>query len=514
MKNIDDYEIHADLPKSLQRQNVMELAELVDRALHLFDKKIHRVLIYPVIDQLDGDLVDALAIQLHCDFYDKTLPLEARRQLVKTSIAWHRIKGTPAAVEMLTQAVFPNSYTREWFEYGGRPYFFRMVQDLSGGEEVVTRQTLDLLRKAISMGKNVRSWLELLEFTMHLTDDIDYSDEVVSFVNLRKNYEDWVPYGKTPPAAKYDGSLQYGGMMGYDYSGMLQHDGTWQYNAFAPRDAPQFGKEIAYHFRYNGLAVFDREFPVDGSIRYDGYKPYQLEYEAEFDDLHINVIRLGKRDEPTFEDWADADCCFDGTLQFSGGAQYGKSSSAIDAEGNISVRRFHRFDGRMNYSGGDINYFDGSICYNGLFDMAGGGNRFATAQYEDNISGSLTLKNHKKNKPLIDRWPEIEDDVPYVSGLYAAQLDAGAIADECLTLYMRCDGNHRYDGSIPFKSEILAPLDSGGNICMIKGRCHDGAIDYAGGNIYYADSTHDYSGIITFDGGGRQFNVETYSEAL
>ena len=157
MKRIDDYSIHDDLPESLKRKNAQEIAKTVDEVLHKYESKIQKVLIYPVIDQLDSELVDALAIQLHCDFYDKSLSLEKRRQIVKTSIAWHRIKGTPAAVEMLTQTIFRNSYTKEWFEYGGRPYFFRMVQDISDGREDVTPETLAQLKKAIWMGKNVRS---------------------------------------------------------------------------------------------------------------------------------------------------------------------------------------------------------------------------------------------------------------------------------------------------------------------------------------------------------------------
>ena len=97
MKNIDDYSTREDLPESLNRPNAKELAETWDRAhLKLINNQIYSVLIYPVIDSLGSDLVDALAVQLHCDFYDKSLSLEARRQIVKTSIAWHRIKGTPA----------------------------------------------------------------------------------------------------------------------------------------------------------------------------------------------------------------------------------------------------------------------------------------------------------------------------------------------------------------------------------------------------------------------------------
>lgn len=229
MKHIDDYSVHDDLPESLNRPNAKELAELWDKTqLKFIDSQISKILIYPVIDELPSDLVDELAIQLHCDFYDKSLSLKARRHIVKTSIAWHRIKGTPAAVEMLTQTIFHDSHTKEWFEYGGRPYFFRMVQDISDGTEDVTRETLNLLKKAIWKGKNVRSWLEMLEFHVHLHEKMDYSEEL-STLAIRYDLEDWMPYGNRLWMPERDGSLYRGGAAYRDgeffRNGSLLHDG-------------------------------------------------------------------------------------------------------------------------------------------------------------------------------------------------------------------------------------------------------------------------------------------------
>ena len=236
MKRIDDYSVRADLPESLKRQNVQELAELWDKAqARLVGSNIQKVLVYPVIDKLPGELVDALAVQLHCDFYDKSLSLAARRQIVKTSIAWHRIKGTPAAVEMLTQAIFHESHTKEWFEYGGRPYFFRMVQDISDGTEDATKETIALLKKAIWMGKNVRSWLELLEFVCNMEDDEganvgdDGEGDFGAWASLA-GFHDPVPYGTSIPIFSRDG-IHMGdrfrdcGLMLYDRKRQDMHAG-------------------------------------------------------------------------------------------------------------------------------------------------------------------------------------------------------------------------------------------------------------------------------------------------
>ena len=248
MKNIDDYSTREDLPESLNRPNAKELAETWDRAhLKLINNQIYSVLIYPVIDSLGSDLVDALAIQLHCDFYDRSLSLEARRQIVKTSIAWHRIKGTPAAVEMLTQLIFKKSFTKEWFEYSGRPYFFRMVQDISDGKEDVTPETIDKLKKAIWMGKNVRSWLEMLEFHFNTEETVEYSEEL-SDLSLRLAFQDWMPYGHRIWVPERDGSLYRGGVAYRD--GSFFRNGELFHSGMIPGEWP-------IHYGWDALSMDD-----------------------------------------------------------------------------------------------------------------------------------------------------------------------------------------------------------------------------------------------------------------
>lgn len=158
MNYLDDYLIHASLPESIDKQNVREIAEVVDKSLYQYNSIIPRVLIYPVIDTLPSELVDTLAVQLHCDFYDYTLSLEKRREIVKQSIAWHRIKGTRGAVEQAVRAVFGDIKIEEWYEYGGRPYTFRITVEGEGAFD--ENHGIDLLMKVIEATKNTRSWLE------------------------------------------------------------------------------------------------------------------------------------------------------------------------------------------------------------------------------------------------------------------------------------------------------------------------------------------------------------------
>ena len=181
MNNIEDYFIHKNLPQSLDKENVQEVAKVVDDTLLSFDKTIAEVLIYPAIDMLGSELINTLAIQMHCDFYDDTLPLAVRRNLVKNSIAWHRIKGTPAAVEQMIQTVYQTGVVEEWFDYGGEPFFFKV----NLGDSQITTQKIKNLIKMINASKNVRSWLEVLRFSK----SIDITRYLGCIADVHKKYE-------------------------------------------------------------------------------------------------------------------------------------------------------------------------------------------------------------------------------------------------------------------------------------------------------------------------------------
>lgn len=159
--NQDDYRIADRLPESLNRDNMRELAKVIDEKMAEINRMSELVSIYPRIDELSSDLIDALAIQQHVDYYDKTLPLDTRRAIVRSSMRWHLRKGTKGVVQEMVQTVFESGVVHEWYEYGGEPYYF-CIELMSNIR--ITPSNLDAIVKAINMVKNVRSWLDKLAF--------------------------------------------------------------------------------------------------------------------------------------------------------------------------------------------------------------------------------------------------------------------------------------------------------------------------------------------------------------
>lgn len=134
-----------------------ECAALLNAASAAFRKladKAEMLILLPNIDRQPSEIVDALAYHYHVDFYDASLPLETRRNLVKNHNEWHRIKGTPEAVERIIQTLFGDGYLVEWFQRDGmEPYTFEVHTTNAAAAEEKLQQFV----AAINAVKNVRS---------------------------------------------------------------------------------------------------------------------------------------------------------------------------------------------------------------------------------------------------------------------------------------------------------------------------------------------------------------------
>lgn len=110
-------------------------------------------------------LLPWLAWAVSADEWESDWPEQTKRSVVAGSIAIHRHKGTPWAVEQaLTLSGQPFAYVKEWFEYGGQPGYFKVVVDIEG-EEVTAEQEARLLRY-VNSAKRRSAWLEALEYNL------------------------------------------------------------------------------------------------------------------------------------------------------------------------------------------------------------------------------------------------------------------------------------------------------------------------------------------------------------
>ena|GEM_PF-1084295 len=157
------------LPPSITAdKKILATAQALDAELENLSACVKEVLHLPRLNELSSDVLDYLAYQWHVDGYDASFDAETKRNMIKESIYLHRIKGTPAAVELAAKSMLSDAVVEENWEYGGKPYFFRII---ASGLKYYGDDGEKFLR-VIYAAKNVRSWLE--EITIDLTAPDDW----------------------------------------------------------------------------------------------------------------------------------------------------------------------------------------------------------------------------------------------------------------------------------------------------------------------------------------------------
>ena len=182
IKDVHSLSLADILPQNLMAdKQLAAVAQTLDAKFQAATAATIKTLILPRLDELPEDIIDLLAWQWHVDFYEPVgMDIDTKRRLVRESVGWHHIKGTPAAVEKMIQTVYQTGIVQEWPEYDGLQYYFRVLL----GESVIQTEKLKLLLKMIDASKNTRSWLEMLIFEKNTDASIYYG----AFCEVHKQY--------------------------------------------------------------------------------------------------------------------------------------------------------------------------------------------------------------------------------------------------------------------------------------------------------------------------------------
>lgn len=140
------------LPQSLKIDSQFTaVAKALDPLLKKFAVDTKLAMHLPRLDELEGLILDVLADQLHVDYYNSaTLTDEQKRNLIRNSIALHRLKGTVYAVEYVVNQFFQNATVEEL-----DGFLFKINAD----GYTATPEAFDTFARMLFDVKPVRSWL-------------------------------------------------------------------------------------------------------------------------------------------------------------------------------------------------------------------------------------------------------------------------------------------------------------------------------------------------------------------
>lgn len=132
------------------------------------------------IDGLDEEALDYLALELKAPYYEQSLPIEKKRELVKSALVWRAKAGTSGAVQEVINTVFGSGELEEWYQNGGDVDTFEVVLNSNQAES----GDIEKITNILEWIKNVRSHYAGLTFQdkkalkLKTDDDTAYGYEV------------------------------------------------------------------------------------------------------------------------------------------------------------------------------------------------------------------------------------------------------------------------------------------------------------------------------------------------
>ena len=145
-------------PENLKKyKNLTAFSKNIEKAFKTYIvNKIQNLALFYNLEIQEDKVLDEIAWFFNIDKYRIDLDREIKIKLIKSAYWVHSKKGTKAAVISQLKNLNYEIKIEEWFEYGGRPFTFRLIT----GNESKDKNWLKNVLSLIEEYKNVRSILE------------------------------------------------------------------------------------------------------------------------------------------------------------------------------------------------------------------------------------------------------------------------------------------------------------------------------------------------------------------
>lgn len=125
MIKYEDAELISVFPPCLKEDtDIIAISYAFKMAMQKLIQFSQTIKLYANIDGVPEELLDLMAIEMRCQYYDEAMEIEIKRNVIKNTLAWYAKGGTVSAVNEMIQTVFGEGNMVEWYEFDGEPGTF------------------------------------------------------------------------------------------------------------------------------------------------------------------------------------------------------------------------------------------------------------------------------------------------------------------------------------------------------------------------------------------------------
>lgn len=160
MNNFENANYNEIFPENLKKyRNLKEIAKNIENKVKKYIvPEIPNLAFFLNLELENEELLDELAWAFSIDEYSSTLDRDTKIKLIKSAYHNHSKKGTKNTIVSQLKKLGYSIVLEEWFEYGGRPFTYRLTTEIEVGADGKLKNILELIENY----KNVRSILDSL----------------------------------------------------------------------------------------------------------------------------------------------------------------------------------------------------------------------------------------------------------------------------------------------------------------------------------------------------------------
>lgn len=165
MYNIGDIGgLYAFMPPNMQNAKTDALCYAVERQAKRISALLEKLNVWSDLENVRPEHYDYVATCLRAMYYRSELTNEQKLAVLKSTLMTYRYAGSVRAIEELLNNLFSEAEFIPWYEYGGKPYHFKI--SASGQPDQETKRMLKEILKKVKAARSVIDAVEIKTRTM------------------------------------------------------------------------------------------------------------------------------------------------------------------------------------------------------------------------------------------------------------------------------------------------------------------------------------------------------------
>ncbi len=154
------------LPPNLQNDENYAMCRALDRQFGRLMDFFREMLVWGDLERVDSKYYDDIAAMIRALYYSSELDDTTKYQILSGALQTYRDAGSSRAIIDLIGKMFPDSSFAPWYEYGGKPYHFKINAPTEPTEENI-KKFIEVLQK-VKAQRSVMDAIESKTYSIHL----------------------------------------------------------------------------------------------------------------------------------------------------------------------------------------------------------------------------------------------------------------------------------------------------------------------------------------------------------